>query len=92
MERIAPPSRTSKAIEALGRVGYAARSVVLAISGVFFIVAAVQHDPSESKGISGSLQELAEHGWGRIVLWATAIGLFLFGIFCLAEARYRKAT
>jgi hypothetical protein len=49
-----------------------------------------QYDPNESKGISGSLQELAEHSWGRIVLWATAIGLFLFGLFCLAESRYRK--
>ena len=62
------------------------------MSGIFFLVAAVQHDPSESKGISGSLQELAEHGWGRILLWTTAIGLFLFGVFCLAEARYRRHT
>ena len=90
MERIAPPSRMATAIEGFGRVGYAARSVVLAVSGVFFIVAAVQHDPSESKGISGSLQELAQHDWGRILLWATAIGLFLFGVFCLAESRYRR--
>ena len=36
------------------------------------------------------VQELAEHSWGRIVLWATAIGLFLFGVYCLAEAKYRK--
>ena len=62
------------------------------MSGIFFIVAAAQHDPSESKGISGSLQELAEHSWGRVLLWATAIGLFLFGIYCLAEAQYRKHT
>jgi len=92
MDRITPPARSSSAIEALGRAGYAARSVVLAMSGIFFLVAAAQHDPSESKGISGSLQELAEHGWGRILLWATALGLFLFGIYCLAEAKYRKHT
>jgi hypothetical protein len=92
MERISPPARMSSAVEAFGRVGYAARSIVLAVSGVFFIVAAVQHDPSESKGISGSVQELAEHSWGRIVLWATAIGLFLFGVYCLAEAKYRKSS
>jgi hypothetical protein len=90
MERIAAPGRTGSAIEGLGRFGYAARSVVFFMSGVFFVVAAVQYDPSESKGISGSLQELAEHGWGRIVLWATAIGLFAFGIFCLCEAKYRR--
>jgi hypothetical protein len=92
MDRISPPGRTAKAIEVLGRAGYAARSVVLTMSGIFFIVAAAQHDPSESKGISGSLQELAENSWGRILLWATALGLFLFGIYCLAEAKYRKHT
>lgn len=92
MERITPPSRMATAIEGFGRLGYAARSVVLAVSGVFFLVAAVQHDPSESKGISGSLQELAQHDWGRILLWATAIGLFLFGVYCLAESKYRKPT
>ena len=25
-----------------------------------------------------------------IILWATAIGLFVFGLFCLAESRYRR--
>jgi len=92
MDRITPPARSSSAIEALGRAGYAARSVVLTMSGIFFLVAAAQHDPTESKGISGALQELAEHSWGRVLLWATALGLFLFGIYCLAEAKYRKHT
>ena len=62
------------------------------ISGIFFIVAAVQYDPNESRGSSGSLQELAQHSWGRIILWATALGLFCFGLFCLAESRYRRHT
>lgn len=92
MERLAPPSRMSKAIEGFGRVGYAARSVVLTVSGIFFIVAGAQYDPNESKGISGSLQELADNSWGRIVLWATAVGLLLFGVYCLAEAKYRRHT
>ena len=65
---------------------------MLTVSGIFFVVAGVQYDPNESKGISGSLQELAEHSWGRILLWATAVGLFLFGLFCLAESRYRRHT
>ncbi len=84
MKRIAPQDDdTGEADRAFGRFGYAARAVVLAVSGVFFIVAAVQYDPNKSKGISGSLQELAQHSWGRVLLWATAIGLFLFGLFCL---------
>ena len=91
MERLAPPGQASKGIEAAGRAGYAARGIVLAISGIFFIVAAVQYDPNEPKGISGALQTLADQPWGTIVLWATAIGLVLFGLFCFAESRYRRA-
>jgi Domain of Unknown Function (DUF1206) len=92
MERIAPPGEVSKGLETFGRIGYAAKSLVLSISGIFFVVAAVQYDPSESKGLSGSLQELAEEDWGRVLLWGTAIGLFLYGVFCLAESRYRRHT
>lgn len=90
MKRIAPPPRIVDAVKALGRFGYAARSIVFAISGIFFLVAAAQYDPNDAKGISGSLRELAEHGWGRVLLWATALGLFAFGVFCLAESRYRR--
>lgn len=90
MKRLAPPSSAARPVKVVGRVGHAARAVVLAISGVFFLVAAAQHDPNESKGVSGSLQQLAQHGWGRLVLWATAVGLFAFGVYCLAEAKYRK--
>jgi hypothetical protein len=93
MKRIAPPSQAAgSTIEGLGRFGYAARSVVFLISGIFFLVAAAQYDPNESRGLSGSLQELAQHSWGRVVLWATALGLFCFGLFCLAESRYRRHT
>jgi hypothetical protein len=92
MKRLAPPSHFAQPVKVIGRVGHAARSVVLAISGVFFVVAAAQHDPNKSKGVSGSLQQLAQHSWGRLVLWGTAIGLFAFGLYCLAEARYRKRS
>jgi hypothetical protein len=92
MKRIAPPPHGDTLIEGLGRFGYAARSVVFLISGIFFVVAAAQYDPNKSKGLSGSLQELAQHSWGRIVLWATALGLLAFGLFCLAESRYRRHT
>ncbi len=92
MERLAPSRHTAKAVEALGRFGYAARAVVFAMSGAFFVVAAVQYDPNKSKGISGSLQELAQHSWGRVLLWATALGLFAFGLFCLTESKLRRPS
>jgi len=89
MDRLASNNETLKT---LGRVGYAARAVVVALSGVFFIVAAAQHDPNNAKGISGSLQALADRTGGRLVLWLVAVGLFLFGVFCLAEAKLRRRS
>ncbi len=91
MQRI-EAGQASGALRTIGRIGYAARAVVLAIIGVFFLVAAVQHDPSESKGMSGAVQSLADESWGRILLWVIAIGFVLFGVFCLAEAKLRRAA
>ena len=92
MERLAPPGTTAKGIEAMGRIGYAARSIVFAASGVFFIVSAVQYNPNESKGISGTLAEFAQNSAGQIVLWGVAIGFAIFGLFCFAEAAYRRSA
>jgi hypothetical protein len=83
---------TERAVETFGRAGYAARSIVFAMVGVFLVVAGATHDPGESKGLSGVLQELSERSYGRSLLWAVAAGLILFGLFNLAEARYRRAA
>lgn len=92
MERISVSGRAADLLRTFGRIGYAARAIVLAIIGGFFLVAAVQHDPNESKGLSGALAELAESGWGRGLLWLVAVGFVLFGLFCFAEAKLRRAT
>lgn len=82
---------TRRAVETAGRVGYGARAGVMSVVGVFLVVAALQHDPSESRGLSGALKTLAGEPWGQAVLWAVAVGLLLFGVFCFAEGRYRRA-
>lgn len=80
------------AVERSGQAGYAARAVVLLVVGIFLVVAAIQHDADRAVGLSGALKTLAEQGWGQLVLWLVAIGLFLYGVFCFGEARYRRAT
>jgi hypothetical protein len=84
--------RVERGVERAGRVGYAARAIVLMIVGFFFVVAAVQHDPREAVGLSGALAALSAQPWGEAVLWLVAVGLFLYGCFCFAEAKYRRAT
>lgn len=81
-----------RSVERAGQAGYAARAIVAAITGGFLIVAAVQHDPQESVGLSGALASLSGEIWGQVVLWVIAIGLVLYGAFAFAEAKYRRAT
>jgi hypothetical protein len=76
----------------LGRIGYVARAVVYVVVAVFLIQAAVAYDPSEAKGISGALRELSAESWGRMLVWGVAAGLMAFGVFLVAQARYRRAT
>jgi hypothetical protein len=73
-----------------GQYGYLAQSLVYAAVGYFFVQAAITFDADTAKGPSGALLELADEGWGQLVLWLIAVGLFAYGVFCLAEARFRR--
>lgn len=74
----------------LGRLGYAALGFVFCIVGLFLIVAAVKHNPHEARGLSGALETLVQQPFGPVLLALVAIGLFAYGLFSLAEARYRR--
>ena len=79
-------------IQRAGRIGYAVRALVLFIMGLFFIVAALQHDPREAVGFSGALQAAAQRDQGQALIWLIGIGLIGYGSFCFVEARYRRST
>jgi Domain of Unknown Function (DUF1206) len=76
----------------LGLIGYSAQSLVYAVVGYFFIQAAIAFKSTTAKGPSGALIELADTTVGKVLLWIIAIGLFAYGVFCIAEAKYRKAA
>jgi hypothetical protein len=76
----------------LGLVGYTAQSLVYVVIGYFFLQAAIAFESKTAKGPSGALIELGGEGWGQLLLWVIAIGLFAYGVFCVAEAKYRKAA
>ena len=73
-------------------MGYAGSGAVTIGVGVFLFLAGMQYDPDNVKGLSGLLAELAGNGWGQLALWLIALGLLAYGLFALAEARYRRAT
>jgi hypothetical protein len=73
-----------------GRLGFFARAVVFALIGGFLIQAARHEDASEAVGLGGALQKLAEQSFGPVLLAIVALGLCMYGLFSLAEARYRR--
>ena len=80
------------AVARLGRLGYAARSVVFLVIGYFLVQAGLSYQPGKTKGLSGALQEISGKGWGQWLLLAVAVGLFAYGLFTLAESKYRRAA
>jgi Domain of Unknown Function (DUF1206) len=74
----------------IGRLGYAARGVVLWLVGVFVIVAAVQGQPEQARGLGGVLATLASEPFGPWLLGVVAVGLAAYGLFLLVQARYRR--
>lgn len=76
----------------MGRAGYAARGIIFAMIGWFVITAARQNDSAEAGGMGRALRELQAQEQGAILLGIVAIGLILFGVFSLVEAKYRRIS
>ncbi|MBP0491664.1 DUF1206 domain-containing protein [Roseomonas indoligenes] len=73
----------------LGRIGYAARSLVFLIIAAFLLLAAWQSDAREARGLGGALLAVQDQHFGPVVFGLVALGLAAFGAFEFAEARYR---
>lgn len=82
--------KTKKSVLTLGLVGTVARGVVTALAGVLLLVAAVQFDPKAARGLDGALRALRDTSLGPWLLVAVAVGLVMFGVYGLFEAKYRR--
>ncbi|WP_214410420.1 DUF1206 domain-containing protein [Sphaerisporangium fuscum] len=82
--------RVRGVVEKLGMVGYSARGVIAVAAGVFFLHAAITYDPDKAKGIDSTLRSFAGMPFGPWVLAVVALGLVLFGVYCVCEARWRR--
>ncbi|HIK05224.1 MAG TPA: DUF1206 domain-containing protein [Trichormus sp. M33_DOE_039] len=76
----------------LGRFGIAARGIVFGIIGIFMMVAAIQLDGTQARGLGGALASLAQQPFGPWILGMVALGLIAYGIYSVIEARYRHIT
>jgi hypothetical protein len=74
----------------IGVVGLVARAVAFLLIGVFVTKAAIDYAPSKAVGIDGALARLAQHSYGTAALIVVACGLIVFGLYSVADSRYRK--
>lgn len=87
-EEMSPAVRD--AMEWIGTFGYLARMVVFCLVGVFLVKAAVEFDPNNAVGLDGALRKLAQASYGSFLLGLIAAGLIAFGLYSVADARYRR--
>ena len=82
--------RTRGVVQWLGMIGTAARGVVFALAGILVIDAAVTYQPAKAGGIDKALLTLRNQPFGEFLLILAAVGLIVFGVYGLCEARWRK--
>jgi hypothetical protein len=82
--------KTRRVVEVLGMTGTIARGLVFALVGVLVIDAAVTHKATESGGIDKALLTLRDQPFGEFLMLLAALGLLVFGVYGLCEARWRK--
>jgi hypothetical protein len=82
--------KTLRVVRLLGMTGTIARGVVFALVGVLVVDAALTHKASESGGIDKALLTLRDQPFGEYLMLLAALGLLVFGVYGLCEARWRK--
>ncbi|WP_093579477.1 DUF1206 domain-containing protein [Geodermatophilus amargosae] len=84
----AAPDRWEPLIEAVGRIGYAAKGVAFGVVGVLLWRAATTADVSTATGLDGAMTAIGRTGAGPVLLTVVAMGFAAFGVYALARARY----
>ncbi len=84
------PGKTKRWIGGVGRVGYLAKGVVLAIVAILLAIAGFQADPNKAGGLDSALKTLAAQPFGTVLLTVVALGLAAFGAYCFGAAWAHK--
>jgi len=83
-------ARTRRVVKLLGMTGTIARGVVFGLAGALVVDAAVTHKAAQSGGIDRALRILRDQPFGEFLMMLAALGLVVFGVYGLCEARWRK--
>jgi len=82
--------RARRLVERLGMIGTTARGAVFALAGALVVEAAITYQPAKAGGIDKALLTLRNQPFGEFLLILAALGLIVFGIYGLCEARWRR--
>ncbi len=82
--------RVRHTVRVLGAVGTVARGLVFALTGGLVVAAAWTYEPAKASGLDGALKTLRDQPFGPLLLTLAGAGLVAFGMYGLAEARYRR--
>jgi hypothetical protein len=85
---MSPP--VQRTVIAFGQLGGIARGIVFAGAGLFLLIAAVTARAHQAKGIDATLRAFTKTPAGPWLLVLVAVGLVIFGLYSLAEARWRR--
>lgn len=72
----------------VGKVGYVAKGISLALVGALFVGAGVTHQANKSGGLDAGLQSVLGQPFGPYLLIAIGVGIACYGLFCFARARH----
>lgn len=85
LRHLRPDAAKREWVAWLGRIGFAARGILFLVVGWLLVTAARAHNSGAAGGMDDALGSLP-----RIVQIVVAGGVFLFGLFSLTEAVYRR--
>jgi len=86
----AVPPRVHALIVHLGRIGTVGRGVVFVLIGGLLVSAAWTLDPGRAGGMDAAVRTLLQQPFGQALGITVALALIAFGLYGLAEARYRR--
>jgi len=84
------PPRIRRLVVNLGRIGTIGRGSVFALAGVLVVIGAWRADPQKAHGLDGALRTLLQQPYGTALALVASVALIAFGVYGLAEARYRR--
>lgn len=81
---------TGSAFKWLGKAGYAAKGISVAVIGGLFVYAAATHEAKQSGGLDEALREILKQPFGPVLLTLVALGIIAYGLFAFARAKQQS--